>query len=1116
MKSVRWFGRAAAWIACAGVPLVACGPASESEEQLGVADAELNGRDTSTSEAVENPNRQLAGWNAAIIGDNVQVSPDGAFAISTPSKESNLWTFFTVKPLDTGATVVADKTTGFDLDSILAPTGIQVTGLPADATCVRGVGALSAITFDPDFGNGAIRIAGTTNAQARAKCLAVNPAFTPNGTYTCRKMLVYAEVFCGDELRVAVAPLSVAMVEASGNIVGVDLGKFVGLKAEDPNDPTKSLDVSLQPNPNNGFVEHLTATADGRLVVYWHFNQGMRYTYSEHPATGTGFTTPKNLWEMSDNEADTNIDLGGVQYDFADLYPIAKKPVSFPNGTPVQEAGNTMGCGYPWITPDGTDLFCQAGKLSALVTFGKSTQGIIKHIDGQVQVTQGRYCDDELIGMQNQTPIIQSCTPPRAACSNRQEENACAGHLGIQNMTSLGTPTGFWQHVTSSTITEPRMPLNRRSHMRSLVARNSAMNDFQTDSNTYADDFIYFEVANDDFNDPAFDMFFHMNEAIMPNANNQIEKYDPFRRTLWPAVELPMTADTSGNGYMMRLMGGVNGNGGAQFPFEYNGKVETPGTPNPGYLGRAIHFYATGKAEFVYANKTIPAHSRMTLEFAVKRTTDLYNPTLGLGTTLINAPGSFSLGIAPSGKLRFTVNNQSVSWTVNPTLNAWTHFALTYEVLPGPGTSARVRLYENGAPGAEKTFTFLITAGIPPINLASTSAPICMGPACTTGGLSSADYWLDEVAMSNVVRDDAYIAAAAFAKYDVSTVNVTRSIDEFPGLLPNGIPPGLSADDLRIPTAILNLFLTPTDAAGKKAKFAAITSLGKSLFESDILTTHQSASGLVRNTGVRCESCHKEAHGFASSNEFDPALTGGTLDLNSPTLINRAFSIQQFIDRRAPDLLTQVLMPIENDDEMGGVVNDVLTAINGDASRGITPAKDASGQTFLSRFRSAFGFSGKVEREHLAQALTVYVLSLVRGDSNADKIRATGTASPLSPEEVDVATVAKGMQLFNGKARCSACHKGPNFTDELMHASGPSGLPTKTPTLRGIRNSGPYFVRKGTDFNGGLSLPTTLAEVVDFYNAGGCHAADTCDPELMPLGLTTGEVDQLVAFLNAL
>lgn len=1099
MKSVRWFGRAAAWIACAGVPLAACGPTSESDEHLGVANAELNGRDTSTSEAVQNPNRQLAGWDAATIGDTVQVSPDGAFAMSTPSKGSNHWKFYTVKPLDTGVSIDAnsDETTGFDLDLILAPSNKDVTGSPADPATCQSVGALSALTFDPDFGNAAIRIAGTTAAEAKTNCFAANPAFTANGTYTCRKMLVYAEVNCGTALRVAVAPLSVASVETTGTIVGVKLGNFVSVKDE------VGADILINANFDNEFVEHMTATADGRLVVYWNFGEGMRYTYSEHPATGMGFTAPKNLWEMAANEANTLITRGGKTYTFADLYPIAKYPVRFPNGTLVQTPGNTMGCGYPWITPDGTDIFCDAGKLSVLVTFGKSTRGTIKHIDGQVQVTQGRYCDEEITGIQeDDTPITESCAIPRAACSNRQETLACLHNLGIQNMTSLGTPTGFWQHATSPTISAPRMPLNRRSHMRSMVAMNSAMRYFKIDSNTSADDFIYFEVANDDFNDPAFDAFFHMNEAIMPNANNQIEKYDPFRRTLWPTAESPMTADTSGHGFMMRLVDG------AQFPFEYNGKVETPGTPNPGFLGRAIHFNSTSKAEFVSVNTTVPKHSRMTLEFAVQPTTLLYNPTQGLGTTLINAPGSFSVGIGQNGKLRFTANNQSASWTVNLMNNVWTHFALTYEVLPGTGKSARLRLYKDGTFVTEKTVTSSVAADIPAINLASTSAPICMGPACITGGLSSADYWLDEVAMSNVVRDDAYIAAAAFAKHDVSTVDVARSIAEFPGLLANGIPPGLSANDLRIPTDILNLFQTPADVPGKKAKFAAITALGKSLFESDILTTHKVGTSLVKHAGRSCQSCHDEGHGFASPQPFDPTLTGGLLDRNSPTIVNRVFSIQQFIDRRAPDLLTQVLMPVENQSEMGGVVNDVLAEINGGAEH-------AQGQTYLAWFQSAFGITGNIGREHLAQALTVYVLSLVKGDSNADKIRTTGTASPLSPEEIDVATVAKGMQLFNGKARCSACHKGPNFSDELMHASGPSGLPTKTPTLRGIRNSGPFFVRKGPHFDDGASLPTTLKQVVDFYNDGGCGAA-TCDPELMPLGLEPDEVAQLVAFLNAL
>ena len=70
-----------------------------------------------------------------------------------------------------------------------------------------------------------------------------------------------------------------------------------------------------------------------------------------------------------------------------------------------------------------------------------------------------------------------------------------------------------------------------------------------------------------------------------------------------------------------------------------------------------------------------------------------------------------------------------------------------------------------------------------------------------------------------------------------------------------------------------------------------------------------------------------------------------------------------------------------------------------------------------------------------------------------------------------------GLQLFRGKGGCTACHIGPNFTDEQFHNTGVawrdgryvdegrfavSGSPQahgafKTPTLRDISRTAPYM-----------------------------------------------------------
>jgi cytochrome c peroxidase len=68
----------------------------------------------------------------------------------------------------------------------------------------------------------------------------------------------------------------------------------------------------------------------------------------------------------------------------------------------------------------------------------------------------------------------------------------------------------------------------------------------------------------------------------------------------------------------------------------------------------------------------------------------------------------------------------------------------------------------------------------------------------------------------------------------------------------------------------------------------------------------------------------------------------------------------------------------------------------------------------------------------------------------------------------------------------------------------------KTPGLRNIEFTGPYF------HNGGKA---TLRQVVEFYNRGGDYGGVNIrdlDPEIVPLGMLSHQMDAVVAFLKAL
>ena len=120
----------------------------------------------------------------------------------------------------------------------------------------------------------------------------------------------------------------------------------------------------------------------------------------------------------------------------------------------------------------------------------------------------------------------------------------------------------------------------------------------------------------------------------------------------------------------------------------------------------------------------------------------------------------------------------------------------------------------------------------------------------------------------------------------------------------------------------------------------------------------------------------------------------------------------------------------------------------------------------------------------------------------------------------------RGLQVFRGKANCTACHVGPLLSDEEFHNTGVAwkagGLTDpgrfgvtaqdadrgafKTPTLREVARTAPFM------HDGSLA---TLDEVIDYYDRGG-NANAHLDPEIRPLTLTADERRALVAFLASL
>src|SRR5262249_58504613 len=94
--------------------------------------------------------------------------------------------------------------------------------------------------------------------------------------------------------------------------------------------------------------------------------------------------------------------------------------------------------------------------------------------------------------------------------------------------------------------------------------------------------------------------------------------------------------------------------------------------------------------------------------------------------------------------------------------------------------------------------------------------------------------------------------------------------------------------------------------------------------------------------------------------------------------------------------------------------------------------------TYRAEFRAVFG--REFDPAGVAQAIAAYVRTILSGDSPYDRFQA-GDTSAMSE------SAQRGLKLFEGKAMCSRCHAGFNFTGENYRNIG-VGMAGEDPRLR--------------------------------------------------------------------
>jgi len=276
--------------------------------------------------------------------------------------------------------------------------------------------------------------------------------------------------------------------------------------------------------------------------------------------------------------------------------------------------------------------------------------------------------------------------------------------------------------------------------------------------------------------------------------------------------------------------------------------------------------------------------------------------------------------------------------------------------------------------------------------------------------------------------------------------------------------------------------------------------LGRALFYDGML----SADGTVS-----CGFCHQPFTAFAHT---DHALSHGINDRigtrNVPGIQNVAWSRHFFWDGGIVDLDLLPIAPIQNPDEMGETLPNVLRKLR------------QSGK-YRPMFQAAYG-TDSITSERFLKALSQFMLTMVSAESRYDKAT-RGTGAALTPEE------QRGLSLF--KTHCASCHSGELFTNGSFRNNGLPPLPAapadpgryaitlleqdryrfRVPSLRNVEFTPPYM------HDGRFR---TLEQVVAHY-ATGVSDSPYLDPLLRKEGrvgipLTRQEQNELVAFLRTL
>jgi len=366
-----------------------------------------------------------------------------------------------------------------------------------------------------------------------------------------------------------------------------------------------------------------------------------------------------------------------------------------------------------------------------------------------------------------------------------------------------------------------------------------------------------------------------------------------------------------------------------------------------------------------------------------------------------------------------------------------------------------------------------------------------------------------------------------------------------------------------------NLPPLPPDSSNAVAEDPRAAELGQQIF----FDSRFSANG-----GISCASCHQPDRLFTDGLPRGQAI--GITDRHTPAIAGTAYEPWLFWDGRSDSLWAQALIPMESAVEHGGTRTLYAHIIAGDEEYRAAYEQIFGTLPDLSNHDRFPASAGPVEEPgllaaweamdpadqdiinhiyaNIGKSIAAYERLILPGSSRFDGyVEALLNQDKAVMDSLLTEDEVAGLKLFIGHGNCTQCHNGPLFTNNGFHSTGvpdPEGQPPDIGRFAGAQLAvadefnclGPYsdaapgeceelrFIKlQSQELMGAFKVPglrnvvytapymhagqfSTLDEVLNHYNQAPGNLGPTGHTDLLPLGFSQLDLDQLEAFLGTL